>query len=1046
MKSTNAFIRFSSILCWLHATSALEANVLSNGGFELGAPQDFGTLDAWSVVGNAFGYRSHPPSYTATEGGRLAVFNGGSNVFNAAIAQSFTTIPGRTYHLTFNHGITGISGKKQRLLVAVDGNTRRLTQTADITSSGSAAWWVSRNWSFTADSTLTTLTLADGSSALSSTLTNTADMLIDHVQVIAPDVSRLTLESLPTNDVPLVADTPDVDGIESGVTPFILHYTNGSAVSLTAPRFHQGQRLSAWQRDGETINGDQVVTLTITADTQVAVLYAANQEPVTQDDAYATEIESPLMVAAPGVLANDTDADGDLLEASLTRNAENGSVTLMSDGSFTYMPTAGFIGTDSFQYIVTDGGSQSAEGTVMIVVHSASTQILANGSFEDGIVSSGGITEINHWSSSGRVFGYIGEGNYTARDGSRLAVFNGGGNDFSGSLAQSFTTTPGTAYRVDFDAGILASSARKQRMKIRVQGETLLVNRTIELSASSGPAKWTEFSQTFVADASMTTLSFSDASNSLPSTQTTSSDLLLDHVRIIPLSATVKLQISSLSDEIVTIDVSPADFTGSSAGAGPFERIYLQDTTVTLSAPQASGEGTFRHWLINDTIYGSDPTVSFVMDDHQSWVAVYMRPSAPEATADSYTMIEDETLEIAPPGLLANDLNPELGAASAILESSTSNGSVIVADDGSFTYQPQPNFHGTDSFTYRAANDAGSSDPVEVTLVVLPSNDAPQAKSTEWITQEDQNFQIRLDTRDVDGDALVYAVDPPSHGMLSGIAPELVYTPDPDFHGTDTFSWRVYDGELWSAAAIATIRVDPVNDPPDASAASYPTGSSEPLEIILTGADRDNDPLIFTIVEQPLFGRLTGEPPNLTYQPTVGWHGEDRFSFTTSDGVATSGPASITIQVKPPTIPVFTDWLKEAGVDGDVYGDADGDQMANLLEYVLGTNPALAESERPMPTVSILDDGLSVTPATENRVSFQFRRTDRSEQDPTVTVGVEWSTSPTGGWQPADDTHGVIIQVMDDAAGPGVDLVQVSMPQPEEGRFFARLRVSHVSE
>jgi hypothetical protein len=1046
MKSTNLFIRFSSILCWLLSAAAVEANVIGNSGFEQGTPEDFGTLEAWSQVGNAFGYRSYPPSYTATEGGRLAVFNGGSNVFNAAISQSFPTIPGRSYRLSLDHGITGVSGKKQRLLVVVDGNTRRLNQTADITASGSTALWSQRNWSFTADSDLTTLTLADGSAALSATITNAADMLIDNVQVIAPELSSITLESIPANGVSLVADTVDLDGLTGGNTPFTLNYPSGEVVSLTAPRFYQGQRLSGWQENGQPTNSNNVLKLTVTADTRVAAVYEQNQEPITEDDAYATKIDTLLVVPAPGVLANDADADGDSLESLLTQNTENGSVTLMSDGSFTYMPAPGFTGTDSFQYLANDGGAQSVEGTVTIIVSNTSTQIIANGSFETGAASSGGITEINHWSAVGRAFGYIGDGNYTVRDGSRLAVFNGGGNDFSGSLAQPFASTPRNAYRVDFAAGILASATRKQRMNIRLQGETLLADRTIELSTKSGPAKWTELSQTFIADASTTTLTFSDASGSLPSTQTSSSDLLLDDVRVVPLGPTVKLQVESRSDEIVAIDVTPTDFNGTSAGTGSFERTYLQDTTVTLSATRISGDDIFRHWLRNDVIYGSDLTVSFVMDSDQSWVAVYMRPLPPEASADSYTIIEDETLVVGAPGLLSNDLNPEPGAASAMLESQARNGSVIVAEDGSFTYQPQANFYGTDSFTYHASNDVGSSDAVEVTVVVESSNDSPQAVSTEWIIQEDQTLQIRLDASDVDGDPLAYTVAPPLHGMLSGTAPDFIYTPDPDFHGMDSFVWHVSDGKLESAPATVSIQVDPVNDPPEALAASYSIDSSESLQILLTGDDREGSPLIFTVVEQPLFGRLVGDPPYLTYQATVGWHGEDRFSFTVSDGLATSAAASIVIEVMPPAIPIFTDWLNDFELELEAAGDPDGDNIANLLEYVLGSDPTLAESERAMPTVAMIENQSAESPAAENRVLFQFRRTDRSQQDPTVTIDAEWSTSPMGGWQPADHAHGAIITVLDDAAGPGIDLIQVTMPRPSEGRFFARLRVSHVSE
>ena len=78
-------------------------------------------------------------------------------------------------------------------------------------------------------------------------------------------------------------------------------------------------------------------------------------------------------VSAPGVLGNDTDADGDVLTASLVGDASNGTLTLLSDGSFSYTPAAAFTGSDSFSYLANDGTEDSAAvATVTITVNLAS--------------------------------------------------------------------------------------------------------------------------------------------------------------------------------------------------------------------------------------------------------------------------------------------------------------------------------------------------------------------------------------------------------------------------------------------------------------------------------------------------------------------------------------------------------------------------------------------------------------------------------------------------------------------------------------------------
>jgi large repetitive protein len=107
------------------------------------------------------------------------------------------------------------------------------------------------------------------------------------------------------------------------------------------------------------------------------LLNDTNRAPVAVDDAYATDEGVALSVPAPGVLANDSDPDGDNLSAALVSGPANGSLALTSDGSFTYTPAAGFAGGDSFSYRAGDpAGAQSGVATVTITVTAAADQIV----------------------------------------------------------------------------------------------------------------------------------------------------------------------------------------------------------------------------------------------------------------------------------------------------------------------------------------------------------------------------------------------------------------------------------------------------------------------------------------------------------------------------------------------------------------------------------------------------------------------------------------------------------------------------------------------
>ena len=102
-------------------------------------------------------------------------------------------------------------------------------------------------------------------------------------------------------------------------------------------------------------------TATVTVD-------VTNQAPVAVDDVYGTQQDQALSVPEPGVLVNDSDADGDMLTAVPGAGPANGSLGLNPDGSFSYTPNAGFIGQDSFTYVANDGIADSNVAMVTINV------------------------------------------------------------------------------------------------------------------------------------------------------------------------------------------------------------------------------------------------------------------------------------------------------------------------------------------------------------------------------------------------------------------------------------------------------------------------------------------------------------------------------------------------------------------------------------------------------------------------------------------------------------------------------------------------------
>jgi VCBS repeat-containing protein len=116
------------------------------------------------------------------------------------------------------------------------------------------------------------------------------------------------------------------------------------------------------------ITAEDTGLLTLTEAFTITV-NAVNDAPVANDDSYTISEDTTLVIPALGILANDTDADGDTLTAVLDSAPSNGSLTLNADGSFTYTPDTSFTGVDTFTYHANDGTANSNIATVTITVY-----------------------------------------------------------------------------------------------------------------------------------------------------------------------------------------------------------------------------------------------------------------------------------------------------------------------------------------------------------------------------------------------------------------------------------------------------------------------------------------------------------------------------------------------------------------------------------------------------------------------------------------------------------------------------------------------------
>ncbi|MDP6599673.1 MAG: tandem-95 repeat protein, partial [Candidatus Poribacteria bacterium] len=214
-------------------------------------------------------------------------------------------------------------------------------------------------------------------------------------------------------------------------------------------------------------------------------------------------------------------------------------------------------------------------------------------------------------------------------------------------------------------------------------------------------------------------------------------------------------------------------------------------------------------------------------------------------------------------------------------------------------YTPNQDYNGEDSFTYKTNDGTVDSPEVAVNLAITSVNDVPVVVAQEQIsTLEDIPVEIDLVVTDADKDSLIYTVvSSPAQGVLSGEAPALIYTPNQDYNGEDSFTYKANDGTVDSLEATVNLTVTPVNDAAVASEQVLATTEDKALDIILGGTDVEGDLLTYMVVTPPTQGRLSGEGPNLVYTPNLDFNGIDNFTFKANDGTVDSSAVTLNVTV-----------------------------------------------------------------------------------------------------------------------------------------------------
>jgi VCBS repeat-containing protein len=453
---------------------------------------------------------------------------------------------------------------------------------------------------------------------------------------------------------------------------------------------------------------------------------------------------------------------------------------------------------------------------------------------------------------------------------------------------------------------------------------------------------------------------------------------------------------------------------------------------------------------------------------------------APVAVSDTFNTNEDTALVVNRPGVLANDTDVDSATLTAALVAGPQHGALNLNTDGSFTYTPNVNFNGQDSFTYKSNNGSSDSNVATISITITSVNDAPHGADKTVTTLEDTLYTFSAadfgftDPNDSPANSLlaVKITTLPTAGKLTydganvvagqfiSVADlnmgKLVFTPAADANGNAyaTFTFQVQDDggtanggvDMDAAPKVFMLNVTPINDAPVAVNDTFTASQDTALVITAPGVlgnDTDIDSSILTaaLVVEPQHGTLTLiTDGSFTYTPGPGFSGSDTFTYQVSDATELSNIATVTIDVAAanfaPTANAGADQTVRLGslvtLDGTGSSDPDNDSLSYSWTQTGGPSVNLTGGNTATP---------SFTPTVEGIYTFSLVVNDGEvsslADSVTITVPLLDDLDGNGVVNP-DDLHLLKARLNTAASGPN-DLFDLDGDGQITGQDIAKL-------
>jgi len=607
--------------------------------------------------------------------------------------------------------------------------------------------------------------------------------------------------------------------------------------------------------------GTYSVTLTVTG--------PGGSNPKTVDDMITVSTAAPTPTTATSQTVQEdgsttisltaTDPNGQAVTFAITTDPTNGTATL-SGTDITYTPNANFYGTDSFDYTASNGNYTSEPVTITITVGAVddgdhtTNDISATTDEDTPVTLTLDATEVDGDSYSFAIrtqptngtLGTISNNQvtYTPNDNwNGEDTFTFEATDDKTFNRRNIATATITVNAVN-DAPVandVTASMDENKIKLETNSFSIVTsqinddnlsiikknssinespafNRFFNITLDASDIDGDDLTYTLQSTPSNGTASLNGKILTYTPTQDYYGDDSLTYKvndgELDSNTASINITINSVNDAPVTEDQS----------ASTDEDIAVE---ITLTATDVENDNltfTIVSDVSNGTTSLSGATVTYTPTANYNGTDTFTF-KANDGTDDSNTSTVTITVASVEDSPTTNDITASTDEDAAVditLDGSDGDGdsltySVVTTNNGSVTisgaiavYTPNANYNGTDTFTYKANDGDEDSNTATITVTVNAVNDAPTIQNMEEIEGvEDTDLTITPSGEDIDGDNLsFYVVDQPTQGTMTEKGATLIYTPNADFYGADSLTYKAYDGTTYSEAKKIPLFID----------------------------------------------------------------------------------------------------------------------------------------------------------------------------------------------------------------------------------------------